>query len=1187
MKHPIRGLALALLFLPLSVLAAQVPSQRHGLPIDPAARGVETPALNAAKALAEDALADKGRPLRYAIMHKSKVDLDDDSKSAVGRWTEVGDEQLLWRTRIDAPGAVSIDLALKPFHLPEGAEVWLVDAAGTMARGPYTANENPKSGEFWTPYVPGDVAYLEVLVPKSRRDELRLGVHSIQQAYRHIESGASPFEKSGSCNVDVACPEGNGYRDQINAVARYSVSGGLCTGQLMNNTAQDNKRLFLTANHCFSTQSDANSVVAYWKYESPTCRTPGSSASGGSVCTPFDNSCVASNSIVQTGGAILRATHEPADTTLVELNTAVPSAANPFWLGWDRGTDVPASGVGIHHPQGDEKRISFENQPLVNSDVGPAGVPGDKHWKVTDWDLGTTEQGSSGSVLLNPQKRLVGVLSGGGAACGNNQPDYYGRLNIAWEGDGSAASRVKDWLDPGNSGTTAIDGKASCAAPSVDLSLTTADPGVDQTVTVSVAVSGGTGPYTLSWDVDGDGVEDRRSSGVAASQQHSLRFPDKRDVSIVVAATDAVGCSAQDNLQFALRGPRLSAQAEGTPVQSCGDGDANIEPGEIWNIPVRVDNSGDDALDDGFAIFTGGTAVGAGGGGGGDGGRSDAFGYVGLSSKTSSSCRYQAIDMSSATSYAPTRSPDVQPTTSALDEGYVANLPVGGAQPFRFYDANISQLMISTNGYLSTVNDGGDDYDGACGYDDNGVIDGRLQVLHADLVLQTSGSLKHRQFSPCPRPSDVGASTQGCTVFEWNNLGHYTSASTPPDGNAVFQAVLYHESYEIVYQYVTADPDQGESATIGLQNSTETVRFDFSCGVAQAATAGSADCFFHPTALPSSAAEATLHVVSSAANLGNLAAGANLLVNATAYVDPGATCGTRAVVSYLGAVDDFAYSFAPNKVLDVAMPATGNCQVATQCAAQLASLGAPTSVGGMYFNPNRSGNGQNIFNIGNVFSSAWFTGEADRSPIWYLMAGPWNPTYSQAKADVRKFTRTSSAPFTVSSTAVGKAQFTRGDDDAAYINTWELGGVWGGEKLVRFYSGSDLPTPNHSGGWYNPAESGWGLVVDEHRIAGQASTGIVSYLYDAANEPRWTLGEQFNTSNTVAHNLFYVHCPSCPRFSDFGTQAVAVGTMTRSYQSQTAGTIDTALTLPATFGGSWNRTALPIQMLTPPLSPSP
>lgn len=1174
MKHCIRGLWLAVLSIPLLASAAELPSRRYQLPIDPAARALQLPPLNAEKALAEDAQADKGRPLRYALMHKAGIDLRDERKSAAGRWSEVDAAHDLWRVRIDAPGAVSIDLALAPFQLPAGAEVWLSDASGKFLRGPYTAADNPKSGQFWTPYVPGDVAYLEVLVPKAVRNELRLGVLSVQQAYRSIESGDSPYAKSGSCNVDVVCSQGDGYRNQINAVARYTFSGFMCTGQLMNNTAQDNRRLFSTANHCLSAQSEASAVVAYWKYENPTCRTPGSTESGTFI--PVDG-----NSIPQPGGATLLATYQPADTTLIELNTEVPTAANPFWLGWDRSSTVPASGVGIHHPLGHEKRISFENDPLVASEGG-APAPGSKHWQIPDWDLGTTEQGSSGSVLLNPQKRLIGVLSGGYAACDNSESDYYGRLNVAWEGGGSAASRVKDYLDPTSSGVSGIDGRGTCTAPTL---WSAATPGsTDAAIEVTTHVSGGTGPYTLTWDVDGDTVVDRRQAGVTS--QHTLRvtYPTRKTALVTVTATDATGCAAIDSWNLPVAGPQLSATPQGSISQVCGDGDSNLEPGEIWNVPVRVTNGGNDAMNDGFAIFTGGSAPGTSGSTSGVG---DSFGYRALSSASSSDCDFQAVDMSGATVLTPTVGPHVT-SASASDEGYVANLAVGGSGGFQFYDSTVHTLMLSTNGYLSTnATDGGDDYAAACGVDSHaGVVDGRIQVLHDDLVIQSGGSVRHQHFATCPRASDAGAASQGCTVFEWRNMGRYVQGGSPT-GNAVFQAILYDSSYEIVYQYLTADSGNGGSASIGLQKPDETVRLNYACDAANAAPTGTAVCLFHPSAPALGASDAKLHVVSAANALEDLAAGASRDVTVSAYLDPAAQCGSRAVVSFLGGVDDYAYSFAPNKVLNVAVPAPGNCQVATQCAAQLASLGAPTVPGGGYYNPNRSGNGQNIFNIGSMFSSAWFTGEADRSPVWYLMAGPWNPTYSQATTTMNRFTRTSSSPFTVASTAVGTAQFTRGDDDSVYINTWQFDGVWGGEKLVRLYPSSDLPSPNHTGGWYNPSESGWGLAVDEHRIGGQPSTGMVAYFYDGANQPRWTLGEQYNTSNTVAHRTYFVHCPSCASFDDFGATVTAAGTMTRSFQSQTTATLDTAISLPAPLVGSWNRTALPIQMITPPLSPSP
>ncbi|MBE5316080.1 MAG: proprotein convertase P-domain-containing protein [Xanthomonadales bacterium] len=82
-----------------------------------------------------------------------------------------------------------------------------------------------------------------------------------------------------------------------------------------------------------------------------------------------------------------------------------------------------------------------------------------------DWDQGTTEGGSSGSGLWDQNKRLVGQLHGGSAACGNDLSDYYGRLSVSWNGGGSAATRLRDWLDPSGSGQTAIGGYRSGSTP--------------------------------------------------------------------------------------------------------------------------------------------------------------------------------------------------------------------------------------------------------------------------------------------------------------------------------------------------------------------------------------------------------------------------------------------------------------------------------------------------------------------------------------------------------------------------------------------------------------------------------------------------------------------------------------------------------------------------------------------------
>src|SRR5690606_3417460 len=159
-------------------------------------------------------------------------------------------------------------------------------------------------------------------------------------------------------------------------------------------------------------------TVYYWRYESPTCRPPNSTASG----TPLPLSIAAATQ----SGASLLAVHHDSDVTLLRLDDPVPTAADPFFSGWDRVADRADRVASIHQPSGDEKRISIEGDEVLptTSQVsfpggGPSLAPG-HGWRVTGWDQGTTERGSSGSGLWNGDARLIGVLSGGSLGCGNN-----------------------------------------------------------------------------------------------------------------------------------------------------------------------------------------------------------------------------------------------------------------------------------------------------------------------------------------------------------------------------------------------------------------------------------------------------------------------------------------------------------------------------------------------------------------------------------------------------------------------------------------------------------------------------------------------------------------------------------------------------------------------------------------------
>ncbi|MDB4285569.1 serine protease, partial [bacterium] len=357
-----------------------------------------------------------------------------------GTWEERDDGTLLWRLMVRSVGAKTLNLGFSRFHMPEGGELYVYSPDGAIVSGPYTARDNEEHGQLWTPLIEGDDVVIEVSIPVELEGELELELAAVNHAYKDL---ADPFEKSGSCNIDVACSEADDWTEEIRSVALYSIEGYLaCTGTLLNNTSQDLTPYFLTAQHCGVTSSKAPTVVVYWNYETSLC--------GGVPDGPVDQN---------QSGAILRASYGPSDFVLLELDDMPSDSFNVHWAGWDRSGDAISDVATIHHPSADEKSISFDfHTPRITS-YGGTNVPGDgTHIRVYNWDLGTTESGSSGGPLFDAQHRVVGQLHGGLAACGNNESDWFGRLYWSWNGGGASSSQLRSWLDPGNTGAMFMDG---------------------------------------------------------------------------------------------------------------------------------------------------------------------------------------------------------------------------------------------------------------------------------------------------------------------------------------------------------------------------------------------------------------------------------------------------------------------------------------------------------------------------------------------------------------------------------------------------------------------------------------------------------------------------------------------------------------------------------------------------------
>jgi len=231
-------------------------------------------------------------------------------------------------------------------------------------------------------------------------------------------------------------------------------NNGYCTGALVNTTAQDGRPYFLTANHC---GSNPGNWIFYFNHETPDCE--------GELEAPINQSV---------SGATLLANNAESDFRLVELNSDVPESYNVCYSGWD-ATDNPstvASAYGIHHPAGDVKKICFEDDIPFQNNVGGFS---NQVWFINQWELGVTQGGSSGSPLFNQSGLIIGQLAGGNAGCdgpvNNGGYDFYGRIGVSWDFGSSPATRLKDWLDPLNTGEMLIPNSCQSSSPVGDATL--------------------------------------------------------------------------------------------------------------------------------------------------------------------------------------------------------------------------------------------------------------------------------------------------------------------------------------------------------------------------------------------------------------------------------------------------------------------------------------------------------------------------------------------------------------------------------------------------------------------------------------------------------------------------------------------------------------------------------------------
>ncbi|MBR4804776.1 MAG: trypsin-like peptidase domain-containing protein, partial [Bacteroidales bacterium] len=401
------------------------------------------PAVDVEKYMAEDEQnTDAKKPFRFGAELETNLTLANS-----GAWHELPNGDRVWQLQISCRRAKTMNFIFDRFVMPDGGRMFIYTPDRKYVTGAFTEKSNNPEHVFSTSLYPGSSVIIECYEPVSQRGNTELSVKTVVHGYRDMlfKTDKGDYGSSGTCNININCPAGNDWQMEKRGVALILRGGSAhCTGALINNTSNDGTPYFLTANHCVERYSPSTFVFVF-KHEAANCN----GNTGPTIYT--------------INYATLIANGSNSDFALLRLNDSVPLTYDPLYLGWSRSTTAPTSMTCIHHPSGDLKKISHagagtSSSYLDNTDDGT-------HWCVSQWLQGTTEGGSSGSPLFNQNHQIVGQLHGGDASCSNTTgSDYYGKFAYSWTNNNASSSsaRLKDWLDPNNTGATTCPAYDPC-----------------------------------------------------------------------------------------------------------------------------------------------------------------------------------------------------------------------------------------------------------------------------------------------------------------------------------------------------------------------------------------------------------------------------------------------------------------------------------------------------------------------------------------------------------------------------------------------------------------------------------------------------------------------------------------------------------------------------------------------------
>ncbi|MBN1515532.1 hypothetical protein JXA32_03075 [Candidatus Sumerlaeota bacterium] len=362
--------------------------------------------------------------------------------ASAGVWEDLPDGSRVWHIKVYSPDAIGMRPYFSVFELSEGIEVNVYNFSDPdEAYGPYTNRGPLNKGLLIAHPVMSDTIVLECHVPAEllqpgQTPRINLAFDGCLQYFetpkylsRNTTKRALPEKEPRECYLDPTCY--TAYASQQAGVmmletpvfsgADCSISGGgLCTGNLLNNTGQ--RYFILTAYHCIGADcadyAEVGLLMVY-NYETMYCDVPPIVFGDSPISEQFPNTLGATT-------LAYSPTNGGNDMFLLEGDGEPPAGAT--MLGWT--TNVPDSAdfvVNISHPYGDYKALMLGYVNVVQQ-YNP-----DMYTEVTP-TKGTPEPGSSGSALFGENLRLVGQLLGGsvGPSGCEGGLTYWGRFDVTY-----------------------------------------------------------------------------------------------------------------------------------------------------------------------------------------------------------------------------------------------------------------------------------------------------------------------------------------------------------------------------------------------------------------------------------------------------------------------------------------------------------------------------------------------------------------------------------------------------------------------------------------------------------------------------------------------------------------------------------------------------------------------------------